>query len=78
MKKYTGYILLCLLLFIIACSVLFNSKKGDTKSLEKVKVSEVAHTIFYAPQYVAIEEGYFKEEGIDIELILSSGVDKMI
>ncbi len=78
MKKYTGYILFCLILFIIACGVLFNSRKVDNNSLEHVKVSEVAHTIFYAPQYVAIENGYFKEEGIDIELILSSGVDKMI
>ena len=52
-------------------------KKKDT-TLTKIKVSEVAHTIFYAPMYVAIEKGYFKDEGIDIELILSSGVNRTI
>ena len=40
-------------------------------------VAEVAHTIFYAPQYVAIEKGYFKEVGIDIDLILTAGADKV-
>ena len=48
------------------------------EDLTKIKVSEVAHTIFYAPMYVAIEKGYYQEEGIDIELILSSGVNKII
>ena len=37
----------------------------------------MTHSIFYAPQYVAIEKGYFKEVGIDIELILTSGADKV-
>ena len=40
-------------------------------------LAEVAHTIFYAPQYVAIEKGYFKEVGIDIDLILTAGADKV-
>ena len=40
-------------------------------------LAEVAHTIFYAPQYVAIEKGYFEEYGIDINLILTSGADKV-
>ena len=36
----------------------------------------MAHSIFYAPQYVAIEEGYFAEEGIDLELVTGFGADK--
>ena len=40
-------------------------------------VAEVAHTIFYAPMYVAIEKGYFTDENIDIDLILASGADKV-
>jgi len=77
MKKTISYLLFCLLIFICACSVLFSFNK-TSNDLRKIKVSEVAHTIFYAPMYAAIENGYFKEEGIDIELILSSGVNKII
>lgn len=39
----------------------------------KVVLNEVAHSIFYAPMYVAIEEGYFAEEGIDLELVTGFG-----
>lgn len=42
----------------------------------KVILNEVAHSIFYAPMYVAIEEGYFEEEGIDLELVTGFGADK--
>ena len=38
--------------------------KEDEAKLAKVTLNEVAHSIFYAPQYVAIEEGYFKDEGL--------------
>ena len=38
------------------------------EKLTKVTLNEVAHSIFYAPQYVAIEEGYFKDEGLDLTL----------
>ncbi|MBQ9156643.1 MAG: ABC transporter substrate-binding protein [Eubacterium sp.] len=44
--------------------------------LHKVRLNEVAHSIFYAPQYVAIEKGYFKDEGIDLELTTGFGADK--
>lgn len=43
------------------------------EGLTKVTLNEVAHSIFYAPMYVAIEEGYFAEEGIDIELVTGFG-----
>lgn len=48
------------------------SEGGKTK----VVLNEVAHSIFYAPMYVAIEEGYFAEEGIDLELVTGFGADK--
>ena len=48
---------------------------GDGKTTS-VTLNEVAHSIFYAPMYVAIEEGYFKEEGLDVTLVTGFGVDK--
>ncbi len=80
MKKTVLYISVILLIFVAACAVLFNfkdNKKEEKKELEHVTLAEVAHTIFYAPMYAAIENGYFKENGIDLELILTSGADKV-
>ena len=60
--------------------MLFNFNKKDNKDgeeLETVRLAEVAHSIFYAPMYVAIEDGYFEEVGIDIELSLANGADKV-
>lgn len=48
----------------------------DDKMLTKITLNEVAHSIFYAPQYVAIEKGYFKDEGLDMTLITGFGADK--
>lgn len=54
--------------------VLFNKTDSD---LKKIRVAEVAHSIFYAPQYVALHNGYFEEVGLDIEIILTAGADKV-
>ena len=51
--------------------------KEEEKGLTKVKVAEVTHSIFYAPQYIAHSLGYFEEEGLDVEIILTSGADKV-
>lgn len=57
----------------------FAAKKDSTEEkLTKVTLNEVAHSIFYAPQYVAIEEGYFSEEGLDLTLITGFGADKVL
>lgn len=48
----------------------------ESKKIKKLRLIEVTHSIFYAPQYVAIHEGYFEEEGIEIELINGGGADK--
>ena len=53
----------------------FDNNK-DSK-LEKIRLAEVTHSLFYAPLYAAIENGYFEEEGIELELILTSGADKV-
>ena len=51
---------------------------NDTKETVKVTLNEVAHSIFYAPMYVAIEEGYFEEEGIELDLVCGFGADKVM
>lgn len=48
------------------------------EKLTKVTLNEVAHSIFYAPQYVALEKGYFREEGLDVELVTGFGADKVM
>ena len=49
---------------------------GKEEGLTKVQLTEVAHSIFYAPMYVAVEEGYFEEEGIELTLVNGLGADK--
>ena len=51
-------------------------KDGGEEKLTKVTLNEVAHSIFYAPQNVAIEEGYFAEEGLNLTLVTGFGADK--
>ena len=53
------------------------TESTDT-GLTPVTLNEVAHSIFYAPQYAAIELGYFKEEGIDLTLVNGAGADKVM
>ena len=50
----------------------------EKEELTEVTLNEVAHSIFYAPQYVAIEEGYFEEEGLKIDLVNGFGADKVM
>lgn len=76
MKKILASIVLLLVLGGLLFIILKDNKKDTT--LTKVTVAEVAHSIFYAPQYAAINEGYFKEEGIDIELVLTPGADAVM
>ncbi len=74
--------LVSIILFLIVITVLilgiFQNKKQEDNNLTKITVAEVAHSIFYAPQYVAISEKYFEEEGIDLELILTPGANNVM
>ena len=64
-------------LAVISLGLLAYFKKNTKEELTKVKVAEVAHSIFYIPQYVADAKGYFKEEGLDVEILLTAGADKV-
>ena len=73
MKKILSFALAA----ILAISCLTGCGAVENSNLTKVTLSEVAHSIFYAPMYVAIEEGYFEEEGINLELVTAFGADKV-
>lgn len=67
--------LICTLMVIIfAVSLLAGCKRGE--GLTEITLNEVAHSIFYAPMYVAFEKGYFKDEGLKVELVNGLGADK--
>lgn len=78
-NKFLILVFLILLLgsFIFITINNIYDKDNENNSLTKVKVAEVAHTIFYAPAYAAISKGFFEEEGIKIDLTLTSGADKV-
>lgn len=63
---------------LLAVSLCGCSSKDPADALTPVTLNEVAHSIFYAPQYAAIELGYFKEEGIDLTLVNGAGADKVM
>ena len=73
MKKVIIPIVIILIIGVISVFLFFREKSD----LKKVKVAEVTHSIFYAPQYVAHALGYFEEEGLDVELLLVPGADKV-
>lgn len=87
MEKFGGIILKkksVILMFIIAVVLTFGMLSGCTKTQEKqknqgtvkVRLNEVARSIFYVPMYAAMNEGFFKAEGLDIELSTGQGADK--
>lgn len=74
-RKKKRSICLLLLMALVTLSLTGCGQKEKVTG-EKVVLNEVAHSIFYAPMYVAIEEGYFAEEGIDLTLVTGFGADK--
>ena len=58
---------------------IFNSRDDKLdNNLTKVRVAEVTHSIFYAPQYLADSLGYFEDEGLDVDITLASGADAVM
>lgn len=78
MKKY---LIIGLIIILIALGVLvyFITKDNTTNTaMQKIQVNEVTRSVFYAPQYVAIANGYMAEEGLEIELTTGQGADKVM
>ena len=80
MKKRIIFWLIIIVILVIASILIYISKFKDTNNnnLINVKVAEVAHSVFYAPQYLADSLGYFEDEGLDVEISLTAGADAVM
>lgn len=76
-KKVIISVIILAVLFSIVGMVI-NQKNKDKQELKTIKVNEVTRSVFYAPQYVAINNGYFKENGMEIELTTGQGADAVM
>ncbi|QGU94936.1 ABC transporter substrate-binding protein [Clostridium bovifaecis] len=74
-KKLLGTFL-TIVLIVTSIALAGCNNKDSSNTLQKIKLNEVVRSVFYAPMYVALNEGFFKEEGLDIELSTGQGADK--
>ena len=74
MKKLS----LILVAFMLVLTGALYGCSNDNNKLQTIRVNEVTHSIFYAPLYVAINNGYFEQEGMKIELTNGGGADKVM
>lgn len=76
MKKKRMIVMIIVLIIAIIIGIVTTVKQTENKeNLQTIKVNEVTRSVFYAPQYVAINNGYFKENGMDIELTTGQGAE---
>lgn len=77
-KVFIVLIVISIAMAFSVVGIIANQKKRDKQKLETIKVNEVTRSVFYAPQYVAINNGYFKENGMEIELTTGQGADAVM
>ena len=78
MKKYLTLIVsIAIVLFFVICYFI-ETKSNNNSDLRKITVAEVTHSLFYSPFYSAIANGYFEEEGLEVELLLTPGADSVM
>ena len=79
-KKITTFIILIVVIIMSITAYLVTKDKNNsiTEDLKNIKVNEVTRSVFYAPQYVAINNGFFEENGIEIELSTGQGADAVM
>lgn len=78
MKKISHRIFASLLAGTVLITATACQSGTKSKTVTPVTLNEVAHSIFYAPQYAAIELGYFEDEGLDVTLVNGAGADKVM
>ena len=80
LKKVIIFAIIAIII-VVATIIIINSANNseeDKNKLKKISVSEVTRSVFYAPQYVAISNGFFKDEGLEIELTTGQGSDNVM
>ena len=75
-KRIALAVAVVLAMTALPMTVFASKKDKEEAKLSKVTLNEVAHSVFYAPQYVAIEKGYFAEKGLNLTLVTGFGADK--
>ena len=81
MKNLKKYLIIVLVFIIVAAGIatyILLNRNTETAELQKIRVNEVTRSVFYAPQYVAIENGYFEEQGLKLEITTGQGADKVM
>ena len=78
MKKYLIGLSILIVIIIVTVSMIITKTTNSNDEMQIIRVSEVTRSVFYAPQYVAISEGFFEKNGLDIELTTGQGADKVM
>ena len=78
MKKYLIGLSILIVIIIVTVSMIITKTTNSNDEMQTIRVSEVTRSVFYAPQYVAISEGFFEKNGLDIELTTGQGADKVM
>lgn len=78
MKKIFIFIIIIFVIVFIGTFMFNRYNNKSNNNITRVKVAEVAHSVFYAPQYLADALGYFKDEGLDVDINLTAGADAVM
>ena len=79
-KKIIAAVIAAVLVVVIIVAVMISKKanQNQEKDVKTIKLNEVTRSVFYAPQYAAITQGFFKEEGIELEITTGQGADNVM
>lgn len=75
MKKVIITLIAFLIIVLVAIGIFYEKDDKSKADLKDITVAEVAHSIFYTPMYVAHSLGYFEDEGLNVDIVLTSGAD---
>lgn len=78
MKHKSLLATICLIIFALSSSLIGCKDNTKDKNLKEVKLCEVVRSVFYAPMYISISEGFFEDEGLSIDLSTGQGADKVM
>lgn len=78
MKKVIITVIVLVIAILLTITTVTLKNKNNTNEMQKIRLNEVTRSVFYAPQYVAISKGFFKEENLDVEITTGQGADKVM